>query len=111
MDDVLRFWFDEAPVDLKGRITRWFAGGPEMDALVNERFGATVEAALRGELDAWADTPRGRLALVLVLDQFTRNVLRGDTRTFSGDGQALRLAWDAFDRGLDRELAWIERLF
>jgi uncharacterized protein (DUF924 family) len=53
------------------------AGGPEVDREITERFGDVLERARRGELDRWADTPRGRLALIVVLDQFSRNVYRG----------------------------------
>jgi uncharacterized protein (DUF924 family) len=52
----------------------WFGGGPEVDREISERFGPVLEQARRGELDSWAETPRGRLALVVVLDQFSRNV-------------------------------------
>jgi uncharacterized protein (DUF924 family) len=114
-EDVLDFWFGgEPPTDeaaLMAKVKRWYRGGPEMDREVTERFGGTVEAALRGELDGWADRPRSRLALIIVLDQFTRNVLRDQARMYAGDGHAQRLATDAFDRGWDRELAYVERLF
>lgn len=93
------------------RVRRWFQGGAEFDQEVVRRFGSLVEAALRGELDEWTQTTRGRLALVLVLDQLTRNVFRGDARTYAGDSMAQRLALEAFDRGLDRELTYLEKLF
>jgi uncharacterized protein (DUF924 family) len=113
-EDVLSFWFDPPAVDQAGvlhKVRRWFQGGPDMDREVIERFGTTVEAALGGRLDEWTITSRGRLALVLVLDQLTRNVYRGDPKTYSGDPIAQRLALEAFDRGLDRELAYVERVF
>lgn len=112
VDDVLDFWFREpAGADEVTRVRRWFQGGPEMDAEVTRRFGRTVEAALAGELDGWARTPRGRLALVLVLDQLTRNHFRGDARTHEGDPRAQRLSLEAFEQGLDRELGYYERMF
>lgn len=113
-ESVLDFWFGEpaeADAGLMAKIRRWFVGGPGMDREVTERFGPTVEAALDGALDAWATTARGRLALVIVLDQFTRNVYRGDPRTYAGDSRAQRLALEAFDQGLDRGLSYVERLF
>ncbi|AKF10132.1 DUF924 family protein [Sandaracinus amylolyticus] len=103
--EIVDFWF--APEQER----RWFDGGPEFDRLVQSRFGALVDSAIRGELDAWARTPRERLALVILLDQLARNVHRGDARMYAGDRKAQALALDAFDRGLDRELAWIERVF
>ena len=112
--DVLQFWFEppaDGPANPMAKVQRWFRGGPAMDREVIERFAPTVEAALIGSLDGWADTPRGRLALVIVLDQFTRNVFRGDPRTYAGDRKAQALALEAFDRGLDAELSHEERLF
>ncbi len=113
-EDVLSYWFGKPITDeasMMAAVKRWFRGGPEMDAEVREKFGETVEAALAGELDAWADAPRSRLALVIVLDQFTRNMFRNDTRTHAGDPKAQRLAVDALDRGMDAELGFCERLF
>ncbi|HTM22906.1 MAG TPA: DUF924 family protein [Kofleriaceae bacterium] len=113
-DEVLDFWFGDPPADeagLMAKVRRWYRGGPDMDREVIDRFGDTVAAALRGELDGWADRPRGRLALVIVLDQFTRNTLRDQPGMYSGDASAQRLAVDAFDRGWDAQLPWVERLF
>lgn len=113
-EEVLSYWFGQPVTDeasMMAAVKRWFRGGPEMDADVRAKFGETVEAALAGELDAWADAPRSRLALVLVLDQFTRNVFRNDAKTHAGDPKAQRLALDALDRGMDQGLAFPERLF
>ncbi len=113
-DDVLEYWFGEPAIDTEGygkKIRRWFMGGPAMDAEIVERFGARVEQALAGELEGWASTIRGRLALILLLDQFTRSIYRDDPRAFSGDAKAQALAVDAFDRGLHRELTMEERQF
>lgn len=113
-DEVLEFWFGAPATDqpqLMAKVKRWFQGGPEMDREVIDRFGASVEAAMRGELDAWAETPRGRLALVLLLDQFTRNVFRGQARMYAGDAHAQALALEAFDGGSAKELAFVEQLF
>ena len=113
-EDVLQFWFEPpaaGPANLMAKIQRWFRGGPAMDREVIDRFAPTVEAALAGALDGWADTPRGRLALVIVLDQFTRNLFRNDPRTYAGDERAQALALEAFDRALDTDLSHEERLF
>jgi uncharacterized protein (DUF924 family) len=88
---VLQFWFgsDDA-VD-----PRWFKGGPAFDELIRAEHGATVQAALAGELDHWASQTSGAddaLALVIVLDQFTRNLFRGTPQAFAGDAHALKLA-------------------
>lgn len=113
-EEVLDFWFEEPPTtreELFTKVRRWFQGGPEMDAEVNERFGQAVERALAGEFDDWADEPRSRLALVLVLDQFTRNTFRGEPRTHDGDAKAQQLSLEAFDRGMDAGLTHIEKMF
>ncbi len=113
-EDVLRFWF--GPLDSDGlpgleAILRWFTGGPDFDQKIRDCFASEVAAALRGESDEWAQTPQGRLALVLLLDQFTRNIFRGTARAFAGDAYALKHASVALDRAEDQELRPIERLF
>ena len=92
-DAVLDFWFG-APESAEFGSARkaWFTKDAAFDAQVRERFGALVERALRGELDAWADAPRSALAQILLLDQFTRNAFRGTSRSFAGDARALAAA-------------------
>jgi uncharacterized protein (DUF924 family) len=112
--DVLAFWFG-APIvseeDSIARVRRWFRCGDAFDAEVRGRFLGTIEAALRGELDAWSRTVSGRLALVLVLDQLTRNAFRGTPRTWAGDERALALANEALDGNLDADLPFEQRVF
>jgi uncharacterized protein (DUF924 family) len=113
-DMVLEFWFGEPAHDdeaFKLKARRWFMGGDAFDREIAERFGALHAQALRGELDAWADTARGRLALVIVLDQFSRNLHRGSARAFAQDKKARQLVVDALDRGLDAELSLEHRMF
>src|SRR5262245_64924319 len=105
--DVLGYWFGEEPADAAAAMPamrRWFQSGPEVDQEIIARFGPVVDAAVAGGLAAWEAEPRDRLALVIVLDQFTRNAYRNDPRTYAGDERAQRLAIDALDRGLDRPL-------
>jgi len=114
IDSVLDFWFGQAPLDadaLKAASRRWFASKPEADRALADRFAALHAAALRGELDAWAATATGRLALILVLDQFSRNLNRGRPQAFAADPKALALTLDGLERGLDAELDPIERAF
>ncbi len=80
----------------------WFRGGPEIDAEIARRFGALYEQAAAGELDYWRDEARACLALILVLDQFPRNVFRGTAKAFATDGKASGLARHALDRAYDR---------
>jgi uncharacterized protein (DUF924 family) len=117
--DVLDFWFGETSPRgdaLVVRMNTWFGNTTAetqaaFDAQIRERFGADVELALRGELDHWAQTPRGRLALVVLLDQFPRNLFRGTARAFAGDLRAQRLVVEGCDTGADRALDLVERYF
>jgi len=91
--EVLDFWFGEPGSAESGRARKvWFVKDAAFDRSIVERFGPTIERALRGELDDWAATPEGALARILVLDQFTRNAFRGDRRAFAGDAQPLAAA-------------------
>ena len=114
IEDILQFWFGELQGDADvdpSKMKIWWMGGEEIDAEIERRFGAKVADALAGNLGAWAESPRGALALVILLDQFTRNVGRGTVRAFAGDRAALELCLTAIDRGYDRRLRVIERSF
>ena len=104
-ETVSRFWLEE--VGPEG----WFAGGEALDARVRERFEATWAAAGDGALRAWGGSARGALALVLVLDQFPRNMFRGEARAFATDAAAREAAGAAVARGHDRALEPAERSF
>jgi len=110
--DVLDFWFG-APGSAEHGTQRkaWFVKDEDFDRRIAERFGATIERALRGELDAWAATPEGALARIVVLDQFTRNAFRGDRRAFAGDAQALAAASALVGSRRDEELPPLMRAF
>jgi len=115
-EEVLSYWFPEELVDadldtLLRHGKRWMAGGPEVDRELTERFGELLERARRGELDHWAETPRGRLALIIVLDQFSRNIYRGSPLSYSQDEKALQLALEGIEEGMDGELTSVERNF
>ena len=95
IDRVLAFWLEPKPeteAALEERSKVWFAGGPEVDREIRERFADLNAAARRGELDGWLDTPRGSFALMIVLDQFSRNLYRGSPDSFSADAKALAIA-------------------
>jgi uncharacterized protein (DUF924 family) len=115
-EEVLSYWFPEGfneadPQTRRRQAQRWMAGGPEVDREITERFGETLEKARGGELDHWAQTPRGRLALIIVLDQFSRNVYRGSPLSYAQDEKALKLAIEGIELGMDRELKPVERNF
>ncbi|MBC8119421.1 MAG: DUF924 domain-containing protein [Burkholderiaceae bacterium] len=109
---VLDFWFG-APgeADFGKARPLWFTKSDETDQLIRERFGGVLESALRSELAFWQTAPRDSLALIIVLDQFARNVYRDTPRSFAGDPEALRIASNLVDRGEHRALRPIERWF
>ncbi len=112
--DVLEFWFDgteQNPAAAQARVAWWFGGGEAVDQAVRDRFAGTVAAAGRGLLDGWASTPQGALALVLVLDQFPRNIYRGLPAAFASDAKAAAIADATIAAGRLGELGPIERAF
>jgi len=94
--DVLDFWFAAGPV-------KWFAKDAAFDADIAGQFGALHAQASSGALDAWANDGQGALALVIVLDQFSRNLYRNDHRAFLQDAHALRVAEQSIERRFDVE--------
>ena len=113
-ETVLEYWFGplDGELDLpRDKKQLWWMGGEAIDREIRERFGDLVKEALGGGLSDWGDVARGRLALVLLLDQFTRNLGRGTPAAFAGDKRALSVCLEGVDRGQDRELRLIERSF
>lgn len=102
---ILDFWFSE------GMSKRWFTGGPELDEEIRSKFGKLVGLAQAGGLADWEAQPQSRLALVIVLDQFSRNIFRGKAKAFGGDARAQQLVTDALARGFDEQLPWMGRVF
>lgn len=102
---VLLFWFEEA-----GR-TSWWSAKPKFDALIQSRFGDTLASAAKGELCGWRDEPEGRLAEIIVLDQFSRNIHRGTPAAFAQDPMALTLAQWAISERAHLELDTTRRNF
>ena len=111
---VLDYWFgtlDHAGMPAPGRHRLWFGSDPETDRTCTQRFGVTVAQAIAGDLDHWTWTDDGLVALIVLLDQFTRNIFRGEPRAFSGDERALQAALDCIDTGRDHQLPTIHRVF
>jgi uncharacterized protein (DUF924 family) len=111
---VLDFWFGESAADADAAAARssvWYGASSEVDRQIADRFGDWVEAAAAGELDAWRATARGRLALVILLDQFPRNLHRGSGAAFDHDRSALALAREGAANGHLDELQPIEQVF
>ena len=103
--DILHFWFEELSAQ------QHFSKDAALDANIATRFGAALEAAVRGELFAWRSSAQGRLAEILVLDQFSRNIHRDTPRAFAQDAVALVLAQELVASGLDRSLPAAQRAF
>src|SRR5439155_3259381 len=104
--DVLDFWFGAPDSRDRGRPRKsWFQKSEPFDAEIRRRFLATWERAARGELERWQATPLATLALIIVLDQFPRNMFRGTARAFSSDSPALAAARETIAREFDRLLS------
>jgi uncharacterized protein (DUF924 family) len=104
-EEVLSFWLGAGP-------EAWYKQDDAFDAEITQRFGALWEAGAAGALDeAWATNPRGALALIILLDQFPRNMFRGEARAFDSDARALSTACYAIDRGWDLRVEPPERQF
>jgi uncharacterized protein (DUF924 family) len=118
---VLEYWFagvDDDPSTLPGRLRLWFGGEEDgaddiaaRDGSLAERFGPYLAARDNGQLDSWRASARGRLALILLTDQFPRNIYRGRPEAFALDAEARGLCAAGLDLGLDRQLRPFERVF
>lgn len=104
-DTVLAFWFEEITPEA------WWKADPAFDALIRNRFSDLLAQASQGELFSWRAGARGRLAEIIVLDQFSRNIHRDTPRAFSQDAMALALSQEAVAAGAHRQLAEMERAF
>lgn len=103
--DVLKFWFEEVEPRM------WWTSDRDFDDQVSSRFLSTLQQAAQGELFAWRGVPRGRLAEIIVLDQFSRNIFRNTPLAFAQDPMALVLAQEAMTAGAESDLSPIERSF
>lgn len=114
-DDVLDFWFDrkhgetaDAPLEHR---KAWFEKNDAFDAQIRNRFGSAVESALAEGYADWAETAEGALALLILLDQFPRNLFRGQAKAFAGDTRARIVARQSVDRGFDIAVQPVMRMF
>ena len=117
---VRDFWFGKLPMTadtLNQRVSLWFPGDLSTEALrarddlIRKHFGNLIERAGRGELASWADSPRRCLSLIILLDQFPRNIYRGTAKAFAYDGLALELTLAAIQTAADGALNIVERIF
>ncbi len=105
INEVLHFWLSE--VGESG----WYVAAPEVDSAIKDRFMPTWQAAWEGRLDGWAESAEGALALLIVTDQFSRNMFRGDGRAFATDAIARRVARLAIARSFDLTVPEPQRVF
>lgn len=113
-EDVLAFWFGIRPAsadDVRRCMRRWFGGDSEADRAILERFSPVVRAAAAHELDDWRASARGRLALIIVLDQFSRSLFRGSGAAFACDDHARALTLEGLAAEIDLRLEPLERMF
>ncbi|WP_205609613.1 DUF924 family protein [Noviherbaspirillum galbum] len=105
MEEVLKFWFEDIPPK------SWWSAEPAFDDVIRQRFGDLLERARQGELHAWRASPKGRLAEIIVLDQFSRNIHRNTPAAFAQDPTALVLAQEACAARADEQLSLTECAF
>lgn len=111
-DELLDYWFGPKGGPEWGKLRKlWFGGGPEVDEECRTRFGNLHVEADAGDLDAWRDSPEDCLALVILLDQFSRNLYRGTWKAFASDAKALALAQHAIAKGWDQQFEPVQRWF
>lgn len=113
-DELLQFWFGDDPDDAAvaaAKAELWWGHRQETDEALQAKFGAATSAAAADLLDHWAGSPRGRLALILLLDQLPRAIHRGSPEAFAQDSKARKVAEQGLESGADRLLRPIERLF
>lgn len=111
---ILDFWFSGCELDspqLDSRMDRWFGADGDFDDRIRREFGDLITLAADGELDHWASEPKGRLALIILLDQFPRNIYRGKAEAFSNDIKALKLTIEGTVNRDHKHLNPVERMF
>ncbi len=113
-EDILTFWFADAvgdPAKAMQRRSFWFQANPAVDESIAKRFSTSVRCAARGEFTAWEQGPRSCLALVILLDQFPRNLYRGKAEAFEHDSRALDVASRGVAAGFLEQLSLVEQRF
>ena len=112
--DVLKFWFGEDDPGLhypKSRSAMWFRKGKHYDTEISRKFARLHERASARKLDHWLEDPAARLALIIILDQFSRHIYRGTARAFSQDAQAQTIVLDGIDQRHDLVLQPVQKVF
>jgi uncharacterized protein (DUF924 family) len=110
-DEILTFWFGDEALQPLARQSIWFTKDAEVDQWMREHFQSMLGEALNGAYDDWSKVSRGALALVILCDQFPRNIYRDSDQAFAYDDRALRAAQIAIDHNFDRNMTVVERCF
>ncbi len=109
---ILNFWFGEPGSSSYGQYKDfWFQSTPELDQQIRTQFEPVYKKAVKGELDALSQTPEDSLALVILLDQFPRNMYRGTPQAFASDPKALEVATEALKKKFDQDLLPLQKMF
>lgn len=112
--EIIDFWLGQAaskPAAARARTMLWYGDSPEVDEQIRKQFADVLTMAEQNELDDWCHSSEGALALVILLDQFSRNLYRRTGDAFKNDPKALEIAEFAVDQGLDKPLPWIGQAF
>lgn len=115
IDSILTFWLEPKPTTASESEAAWqkwfFQVSPELDRIISERFGRLLEQALKRDLNGWKSSPRGTLALIILIDQFSRNIHRGKPEAFGADELGLDLAREGYTSGKFDGFDLTEHLF
>jgi len=110
--EIYDYWFGAPGADGHGDVREfWFGGGPSVDSEIQERFSGHYERAIAGEFEDWKSGAQSAVSLIILLDQFPRNMFRGDPRSFAADSMALSCARQLVDSPLHGELITVEKVF
>ncbi len=115
LQDILYFWFGEigdpgeCPSD--ERTNLWFGFSPQNDEKITNKFSSILDDADKGKLDVWKDSSHGTIAIIILLDQFSRQIYRRTEKAFAYDSNALKIAQYAVDNGIDKNMHFCEKIF
>lgn len=114
IDSILQFWFghvEETIIPSENRARIWFANSAEIDLKIKKQFSEILEDAIQGKYKEWETTPRGKLALIILFDQFSRHIYRRTPKAYAQDQKALNICIGGLENESDHELSLIERVF
>ena len=111
INSIIKYWFNDEVDVVEGRDGFWFGGGRDIDLQITHQFSALVIEAKKQQLDEWLTTAKGSLAVILLLDQFTRNIYRNSAEAFSSDHLARAICHQGLKQGFDQQLSNSERVF